>query len=387
MNAFMVWSQLERRKICEHQPDMHNAEISKQLGTRWRLLTDSEKEPFIQEAERLRVMHMTEYPDYKYKPRKKPKKNANGEQMPSITSPIPRARPAKRPATGQLDMDREMTQNENQLLFPSGKSLKVDREGVRLNSNVLPYMTAMNDGLLHDNDIVRSPAPSVVIKQEPRLYHHSYPSPNEFGHAPLTPESGFYDHEDVYAAPPSQQQIAGNDYLPVTSPNHPNVPVNYGLTQQQLSSIPASYATNSAPSSNAAINNGHFEIQQPMYQQQSTSHQSAIISPSSAPVVSTMTSLIEDDLRSLSSGSSSGYASNDLDTCQQQHSSTGALVNGCVSGGQFFGGSDSFLPSIEDFNFGQPLPNGHMAAAAGWGVDFWAPSHGLVHNQFDQFAL
>jgi hypothetical protein len=235
MNAFMVWSQLERRKICEHQPDMHNAEISKQLGTRWRLLSDTEKDPFIQEAERLRLMHMKEYPDYKYKPRKKPKKTG-GEQtqtsaatVGSLTSPTPRSRAPKRSAASALDMAMA-AQNENHLLFPSGKSLKVDREGVRLNSNVMPYMGPMNDGLLLDDAVVRSPAPSIVIKQEPRLYHHSYPSPNEFGHAPLTPESGFYDHEDVFTAAPNQpqQQMNGADYLPVNSPNH-LVPGNYQL--------------------------------------------------------------------------------------------------------------------------------------------------------------
>lgn len=58
MNAFMVWSQIERRKICEQQPEMHNAEISKRLGKRWKMLTDAERKPFIDEAERLRVLHM-----------------------------------------------------------------------------------------------------------------------------------------------------------------------------------------------------------------------------------------------------------------------------------------------------------------------------------------
>ena len=73
MNAFMVWSQIERRKISEVAPDMHNAEISKRLGKRWKLLTDTERQPYIEEAERLRLLHMQEYPDYKYRPRKKAK--------------------------------------------------------------------------------------------------------------------------------------------------------------------------------------------------------------------------------------------------------------------------------------------------------------------------
>lgn len=77
MNPFMVWSQLERRKICEVTPDMHNAEISKNLGTRWKALSDVEKQPYIDEAEKLRRLHVQEYPDYKYRPKKKQTKSTS----------------------------------------------------------------------------------------------------------------------------------------------------------------------------------------------------------------------------------------------------------------------------------------------------------------------
>ena len=70
MNAFMVWSQMRRREM-ENVSNIHHAQISKTLGAQWKTLTDEERKAYYSEAARLRVLHNAEYPNYKYKPRKK----------------------------------------------------------------------------------------------------------------------------------------------------------------------------------------------------------------------------------------------------------------------------------------------------------------------------
>ncbi|CAK8671368.1 unnamed protein product [Clavelina lepadiformis] len=62
MNAFMVWSRIERRKMDKDDPKMHNSEISKHLGVKQRKLSEEKKRPHIQDVKRLGTAHMKQHP-------------------------------------------------------------------------------------------------------------------------------------------------------------------------------------------------------------------------------------------------------------------------------------------------------------------------------------
>uniref|UniRef100_T1GQV9 HMG box domain-containing protein n=1 Tax=Megaselia scalaris TaxID=36166 RepID=T1GQV9_MEGSC len=118
MNPFMVWSQYQRRIICEKTPDLHNTVISKQLGQKWRELSDDEKQPFVIEADKLRKLHSIEYPDYKYRPKKKnPGSKSAAAQSSSLSSATSSSStsPTSATASGKITKNhlREMSKRKS----------------------------------------------------------------------------------------------------------------------------------------------------------------------------------------------------------------------------------------------------------------------------------
>jgi len=118
--------QIERRKISELQPDMHNAEISKRLGRRWKELTDEDRQPFVEEAERLRVLHCREYPDYKYRPRKRSAAAAVAAAKDSTGTP------ADKPASAS----KSAKKSSSSKMSPTTKTSPASMHGASLYDNI-----------------------------------------------------------------------------------------------------------------------------------------------------------------------------------------------------------------------------------------------------------
>ena len=62
MNAFMVWARIHRPALAKANPAANNAEISVQLGLEWNKLSEEQKKPYYDEAQKIKEKHREEFP-------------------------------------------------------------------------------------------------------------------------------------------------------------------------------------------------------------------------------------------------------------------------------------------------------------------------------------
>jgi transcription factor SOX4/11/12 (SOX group C) len=192
----MVWSQIERRKISEVQPAMHNAEISKRLGKRWKMLSEEQRQPYIEEAERLKVLHLQEYPDYKYRPRKKVK----GAVPKTETKPI---KSSGKPGS-RLDPKHRMSPIlcSSSILSPHAKNgvVKVSHTPTSLSNTANRLKLKLTiDKKFKDSIKASKHVPMSTSQLTPPAKVPSSPSMD----SPATPESASFYHDELLEISPT----------------------------------------------------------------------------------------------------------------------------------------------------------------------------------------
>ena len=290
MNAFMVWSQLERRKIIEVTPDKHNAEISKELGRRWRLLPENARQPYIEEAERLRILHQREFPDYKYKPRKKPKTSQTGtnleDNMEDVSSPGIEI--TVKSETNEDDLT-EMTYNQNP--SPSINKLKMQHSPIHQHyrSTCKPYN--ISDSSSHSykmkiNNSTVAEVPSVRVTKSVNQLQNGYISVSNVIHTNSTSNAQQFSN-----IPQPSSYLAGNCHssqskleripIPVAQITPPsNVPTSPSICSSPDSLTDATFYEVESSSSNTVLR------VQPNIVESSTTSNTYSTSSSSSPLSS-----------------------------------------------------------------------------------------------------
>ncbi|XP_056587574.1 sex-determining region Y protein-like [Triplophysa dalaica] len=178
MNAFLVWSKMQRPIFYKANPNADMTKISVLLGLEWKKLSEDQKKPFFDEAHRIQAQHRQMYPEWVFKPKKK----SHG--------------PGKPPAvpTSQTSLPSRVTSAQNSVLY-SVPQTYIEQSRLNNSANINQAMEEQQD--------VPMPGPSHLYPPESRIptscflcdfyftaYPHYYIREPQFNPSVVIPGSG-----------------------------------------------------------------------------------------------------------------------------------------------------------------------------------------------------
>lgn len=103
INAFLVWARIHRSIIKKANPKASFKELSEQMGILWSNLSKEEKQPYYEEAFKIKQRHDNEFPDWEYRPNigKKRNNTTDPDCIPSTSANILQTFPATDSGTSQ----------------------------------------------------------------------------------------------------------------------------------------------------------------------------------------------------------------------------------------------------------------------------------------------
>ncbi|CAG8493473.1 16984_t:CDS:2 [Funneliformis caledonium] len=231
-NAFILYRKAKQPDVIAHSKNLTNAEVSKVISKMWWRETEEERFQWEKRADRMKLKHMQDYPDYVYQPKKpgtKKRKSQRDKSMSDVTSA----------STFSVIPSSE----KNSTTLPDETIAAIAEVAFIAGSNRSMSPTSDNHSLPSPPSSTDSPIYETSYDSHPNLSENF----DSFLDAQPVDKFSYFIGQDAYAASSSQFSYPFNCYDVTSADNYANLSNSTGETSVLLNEFLNNGATISPP--------------------------------------------------------------------------------------------------------------------------------------------